>query len=398
MNITSVALKNLKRTPARTVLLLSIGAVVVGALFSSFLSFRSVTHALRNGTARLGADILVVPAAAAQDATAALLSGTPTHFLMDGALLARVRAVAGVEQATAQLFIKPRAMACCANVNVFLIAFDPSSDLTIAPWLDRTMRKPLGFGEIITGGGVPVMPGDHMPFYGTVFTVAGVMERTGLDMLDRSVFMDLETAYRMAEDSIVRSPQPITIGRNRISALLVRVHKDAPPDRVAIRIEHGIPGVKAIPVTAVHAAVKAQISAAVRLLSAMGVLLWGILLLVMAFAFALIIRERSRELGILRAMGATRRQLTLLLLTEASALSLLGCAAGMGLSALLLSLFRDLLLRDLKVPFLTPSAPALAAYAAIAACLALISGLLAALLPSRSLARKEPYMIIRGAD
>ena len=41
----------------------------------------------------------------------------------------------------------------------------------------------------------------------------------------------------------------------------------------------------------------------------------------MSFAFSMIVNERRREIGLLRAMGANRVQLTSVLLTEAGILA-----------------------------------------------------------------------------
>jgi putative ABC transport system permease protein len=61
MNVPYVALKNLKRKPTRTWLLLGIAAMVSYTLFAATLFLKSVNNTLRIGTYRLGADILVVP-------------------------------------------------------------------------------------------------------------------------------------------------------------------------------------------------------------------------------------------------------------------------------------------------------------------------------------------------
>src|SRR5512146_108587 len=221
MNIPYVALRNLKRKLTRTWILLAIVAVVSCTLFAATLFLKSINNALRIGTYRLGADILVVPESAETKAKSALLSGEPTHFLMDRSILDRVKTVDGVKNATPQLFIKPTSFTCCFNVDVFLVAFDPDSDFTVKPWLEKNLNRKLGLNEVITGRSVPVIIGDKIPFYGTTFTVAGTMEPTGMDFFDRAVFMSLDTAYNMADTSKAKSPAPLDIGRNQISTVLV---------------------------------------------------------------------------------------------------------------------------------------------------------------------------------
>jgi putative ABC transport system permease protein len=378
--------------------LLAIVAVVACTLFSATLFLRSINNALRIGTYRLGADILVVPENAETKAKSALLSGEPTHFLMDRSILDKVKNVDGVKNATPQLFIKPASFTCCYNVDVFLIAFDPETDFTVKPWLQKHLKRPLGPTEIITGRNVPVIVGDAIPFFGTNFTVVGTMEPTGMDFFDRSAFMSMEAAYRMAENSKARSPQPIAIGRDRISTVLVQIKDDMTPDRVAIRIEHDIPGIKAISSDTVISTVRKQLSGLMHVILFISVILWIIVLLIMAFAFTMIVNERRRELGLLRAMGATKSHITTLILAEASTLSAAGGAAGIAMGFVLLLSIKSVLLHYLKLPYLFPSSPELVLLVVGALLLAVLTGLLSALLPAVSAFRQEPYEAIRSSE
>ncbi len=398
MNIFSVAFKNLERKATRTWLLFAIVAVVACTLFSATLFLRSIGNALKIGTYRLGADILVVPENAESKAKAALLSGEPTTFLMDRAILDRVRTVEGVKNATPQLFIKPASFTCCYNVDVFLIAYDPATDFTVKPWLEKHLSRKPGLTEIITGREVPVIVGDTIPFYGTNFTVVGTMEPTGMDFFDRSVFMSLDAAYAMAESSRERSPMPISIGRDKISTVLVQVQEDITPDRVAIRIEHDIPGIKAISSDTVISTVRRQLTGLMHIILVISIILWFIILLIMAFAFTMIVNERRRELGLLRAMGATKTDIATLILTEAATLSVAGGLAGVMLGFVLLLSLKSTLLHYLKLPYLFPSPANLVVLICAALAIAAGTGLLSALLPAVSAFRQEPYESIRSSE
>jgi len=398
MNIPYVAMKNLKRKLTRTWLLFAIVAVVSCTLFSATLFLKSINNALRLGTYRLGADIMVVPENARDKAQAALISGEPTQFLMDKTILDRVKKVQGVKSATPQLFIKPTSFSCCFNVDVFLVAFDPETDFTVKPWLQKNLNRQLGMNEIITGREIPVIIGDHIPFFGTTFQVAGTMEPTGMDFFDRAVFMSLESAYKMAEDSKTKALQPIDIGRDKISTVLVQVGDEMTPDRVGIRIEHDISGVKAIVSDTVISTVRKQLSGLIKAILIISIILWFIVLLIMAFAFYMIVNERRREIGLLRAMGANRGHTAAIILTEASLLSAAGGAAGVALGFGLLLSFKNLMLHYLKLPYLFPSPAELIALTAGAVLISLITGLLSALIPSLSILRIEPYEAIRSAE
>jgi putative ABC transport system permease protein len=398
MNIPYVALRNLKRKLTRTWLLFAIVAVVSCTLFSATLFLKSINNALRIGTYRLGADILVVPEGAEAKAKSALLSGEPTHFLMDRSILDRVKAVDGVRNATPQLFIKPTSFTCCFNVDVFLVAFEPDTDFTVKPWLEKHLNRKLGVTEIITGRAVPVIAGDRIPFFGTTFTVAGTMEPTGMDFFDRAVFMSLDAAYKMADQSKAKALQPLEIGKDQISTVLVQVRDDITPDRVGIRIEHDISGVKALVSDTVISTVRKQLAGLIKAILVISSILWFIVLLIMAFAFYMIVNERRREIGLLRAMGANRSHISAIFLTEAALLSVSGGVVGVVLGYGLLFSFKNLMLHYLRLPYLFPSAAELIILTIGALIISLATGLVAALLPSLAVLTSEPYDAIRSTE
>ena len=398
MNIGTLARKNLKRKSARTIMLVAIVAAVACTLFSATLFLKSINNALKLGTYRLGADIIVVPREAETLAREALLAGHPTQFVMDKTVLDRVRAIEGVKSVTPQLFLQPTAFTCCFSVDVFLVAFDPLTDFTVRPWLKKNLKRDLAVDEIITGRTIPVIVGDQIPFFGTGFKVAGTMEPTGMEFFDSAAFMSLESAYRMAENSRTMAVQPLPISRDKISTVLVQVRDDMTPDRVAIRIEHDIDGVKAIASDTVISTVRKQLSGLIRAIFIISVILWVIVLLIMGFAFSMIVNERRREIGLLRAMGANRVQLTSVLLTEAALLAVAGGVAGVALGFGILVSFKDLMLHHLHLPYLFPEPAELATLTFVALAIALGTGLLAALLPALSAVRTEPYDAIRRSE
>ena len=98
--------------------------------------------------------------------------------------------------------------------------------------------------------------------------------------------------------------------------------------------------------------------------------------------------ERTAEIGLARAIGATRRQIQVLFLLEASALATtggaLGVLAGLGIAALL----------RLAVPGLPVHTPLL--FVALAVGVSVGTGLLSGLLPARRAARLDPIEALRA--
>ena len=399
IKIFGLATKNLKRKFIRTLVLLLIVAVVTGTLLGATIFISGMQNALKIGTYRLGADILVVPEKNASQAKAALLSGEPTSFYMDSDVFRLVKAVEGVKKASPQLFIKPSSFTCCYNVETFLVAFDPASDFTITPWLQKNLKKSLVGNEVIAGSLLPIMTGDTIPFFGSQFDVAGTMEPTGMKFFDQSVFMTMEAAYAMAENSRGgKSLQPLELQKNKISAVLVQIQDGFTPDRIAIRIEHDVDGVRAIASDEVTSTVRRQLGGLLKGILVISSILWILALLMTAFAFYMIVNERQRELGLLRAMGARKGHIFSLIMAEAVVISIAGGIAGITAGASLLYAFKDVIIRNLKLPYLMPPLPVLGELVTGAVFFALITGLLASLLPALFASRMEPYDAIRKGE
>ncbi len=110
-----------------------------------------------------------------------------------------------------------------------------------------------------------------------------------------------------------------------------------------------------------------------------GILIMNVMLVVVA--------QRRPEIGLLKALGASRRQILLLILAEATLLSLMGAALG-----LLVGLIGSWAIHA-SFPDLQTTPPLWAVLAAIG--VALITGLLFSLMPARQAARLDPVLALQ---
>jgi putative ABC transport system permease protein len=113
-------------------------------------------------------------------------------------------------------------------------------------------------------------------------------------------------------------------------------------------------------------------------------------------AFNMTVLQRTRELGMLRTLGATRSMVVRAVLREAFALGVVGCILGLGLGVLLaIGLVR--LMRDgLDFPIGDVRFTALPAVAAVVAGLG--TAFLGALLPARRAGRTSPIRAVLGTE
>jgi lipoprotein-releasing system permease protein len=104
--------------------------------------------------------------------------------------------------------------------------------------------------------------------------------------------------------------------------------------------------------------------------------------------------QKSREIGILRAMGTSRGQVLRLFLIEGALMGLVGSLCGSVLGFVFLNFWRGLARNADGTPmFIVDFEPKLFVYAAVGATLV---GTLAAVVPARRAARLDPAIAIRG--
>lgn len=398
LNLPYLALQNLWRKPYRAAVIALCIAVATGTLFAATLVMRGVQNSLQVGLARLGADLIVVPQGHDVVAQEAFITGQPTTFYMDQRVADQVAAVPGVARTSSQVFIQTLTNARCCIGEFFLVGFDPRTDFTLAPWLATHLAdKPLGPYDLIVGDRILLGPTNGVTFYGTSFTVAGVLEPTGMGM-DRTVFVPIEGMRNMITASSERAVQTIEVGPDQISSVLVKLAPGADPIDVAEAIEARVDGVKAITASQLNQAVGRQLQGVLSVTLAVTGTLWLMSLLTIGLVFSLIVNERQRELGLLRAMGARKDFVFRLVLGEAGLLTGLGGIGGLLASEILLISFGNLLQHRLRIPYLWPSPVETLGLVALMLLLALAAGALASLQPAWRSSRLEPYQAIRQGE
>jgi putative ABC transport system permease protein len=307
-----------------------------------------------------------------------------------------VAAVEGVGAVSPQLYLSTLSGAsCCAVANMFLIAFDPATDFTIQPWLGDRIGGNLRLGEAVGGTDVFTPEGEqNIKLYGYFLTLRANLEPTGSGM-DQSMFLTFETARDVARISRTRAEKPLEIPPGSVSAAMVRACRGADPRDLAVRIMRSVPGVTPIESPNLFQTYRKQMTGLLRSVVAVLMITLGLSAALIGLVFSMSANERRRELGVLRALGATRRFVFRSLLAEAAFLALTGGAAGIALAAVGVQLLRKLIIVSLGIPFLFPDAFSLAIQIAGGIALALACVTLAALLPAYRISRLDPAVAMR---
>lgn len=394
MTFFKLALKNLKRKRARTIAIMLVAALASGLVFGATTILKSVQNSLEIGMARLGADIMVVPAGNEEKGRKILLAGESTSFYMNSGNFEKIARTTGVQKASPQLFVTSSVLLCCSMPTVLLVGYDPKTDFTITPWTryKHTLSKEqideltIGIQTLYASEGV------YMRFYGKKFKITRSLDETGIGLLDYSIFMTIDAARDMIKRSATDSEKPVHIGQDQISSVLVTVGRDYNAHRVAANIEKAVPGTKALVTKDVITAVRKDTEIAIWGVLAAGAAFWAMMLIMMGLVFAMTVNERQRELGILRAMGASKAHVVRLILMEAMTLTGTGAAAGIGLSlAVLVSFKKPIIAAMGNIRFMWPSSLYIGSIGFACLALMLLSGAASALYPAVKSSNSDPY-------
>lgn len=400
--LTFLVRSGIHRRPCRSLIIALSVAVLTALLASSALIDRASRAGLDRGLKRLGADLVAVPRGLDQDVARSYLSGKPATFYMDEALAERIAGFRFVERVSPQVFVRSLTGAsCCSAWNVFLIGFEPATDFTVRPWLDADPDRALESDQVLVGAAFDLAPGDTVRFYGQAFSVAGRLDPTGMG-LDSAVFIPIESVRRMAMESPGKALAPLDLPPRSISAVAIRIRSEAdgglPAYRAAYELEQAIPEISVLQPDELLVKTQANLARVLAGLRAGSYAVWPLTALLAGLVFALAANERTRELGLLRAMGARRSFVFGLIFLEALTLAAAGAVVGLGFSAASVLMFSRLIAARYEVPMAAPELGELARVFAVAAALAIAAGIAAALYPAARAAKQEPYEAMRRAE
>ncbi len=393
--LTVLALRNAAGDPVRSWLIAICAFAIAAFAVSTAILVRGGQDSLHLAAARLGADVVVVPRGAATEVDGALLMGTVSRRWMPQADVARVAAVRGVAVASPQIYLESLSHAsCCAVSDMFIVAFDPRTDFTVEPWLRQQLGGRLGLQQAVGGSQVTTPVNYNVMLYGYTMWLRGKLEPTGTN-LDRSLFITLPTAYAMARSSRTTAVKPLVIPKDRVSSVMVKVTPGTDPTKVAGAIARAVPGVSAMVRPQMFAAYRTQIAGLLHVMLVVLALLLALALVVMVLLLSMAAHERRRELGVLRALGASRGVVVVALLAEALVMACAGGLAGVAVAGFGVGLFHTLIASRLGVPFVYPSGGALTAQIVAGLCLALLATAAAAVVPALRVSGEDPALAMR---
>ena len=333
MNWTAIALKNILRRPIRSILTVAGVAVAVAMLFNLLEFQRGYEEGLRGELADLGAHIMIVPRGCPYEAATIVLHGGKWPRYMEEEYYDLVREVDGIEASTA--IIMDAIIRDGGRENLIYIGIDEdyptlrqSWEYQAGGWFSdpdtvilgsSTARiMGLGAGDTITIEEEPRVPA-------TDLTVAGVLERTNTQD-DGLIFLPQQTLQQIfgLEDKLV--------------VIMVRVEDVMQTDEIAAALraqsEAADAGMNVFPLSEMLGTLTSLMSSTrvfVLAIVAVAFVIGGVGVLT---TILMAVYERTREIGMMKAMGAGRRDVFRLVWLETLFTTLAGGFIGIGLAVL----------------------------------------------------------------
>jgi putative ABC transport system permease protein len=351
MRLIDLVLNNLRRRKGRILLVVVGLAIGVGTVVSLNLIVSSIEREVGSELDQYGANIVVVPRANTQEVAYGSFTVSAATFDLRRLKEQDVAKIKSIQYANRLSTVAPELLASTKiddqEILVAGVLFD--QELRIKKWWRVSGRIPDREDELLLGSDVARRLGavedraevagasahgshmvetasrdtrllrDELPIGASRFKVAGVLEETG-GQDDQIVYLPLAAAERALA-------RPGEISLVEVSALC----NGCPIDDIVAQIQAALPEAR---VSAVQQAVKARIQTAGQLSR-----FRAVISMVIVFTSSLVIFvtmmgsvvERTREIGVLRALGYRRSHVVRIFLIEAALISLAGGLLGWGL-------------------------------------------------------------------
>ncbi|WP_374682437.1 ABC transporter permease [Accumulibacter sp.] len=322
MNLGKLVWRNLLRRRGRFVFTLAGVSVGMAAFVALMTIGQGLTGEIRKQAQGLGANLVVTPKGWCAYEQISVLTGEQLPEAIPLAELEKIRAVPGVRSALPYLNEKT----AFRNQPVPVIGIWPDEMRSLQKWSVATGRYFTAADEraVVIGAAIAqqfqLQPGDEFTVRGKRLPVIGVLREAGTKD-DIATFVPLSLAQEIYEV------------KGMVSFIAVQVIDLEQMEAVSLGIQEAanVAVVSDKQLLASVLAIVGTVGAAMQAVAAVGVL---------AAAFGIVntlltaVYERRREIGILQAVGGTRRTLFLAFMLESGLYGLLGGLLGTALGLL----------------------------------------------------------------
>lgn len=389
MNWLTLSLRDWQRRPLRMFVTTAGVAIAIAALWSLLSFQQGYSAGVRNELNRLGAHVLVVPKGCPYDAASIALHGASWPCYLKEAYLSQVRAAIGVATAApvfmTALYDKTGAQHVYAGVDSNIHALksgwhvtghfpEHDGDLLVGARVGQEMKWRVG--QRVQLPGVPGRNG----------TISGILAPSQ-SADDAFIYMRLPDAQRIFEH-----PREIT-------HILVRLQDPDELEKVVTQLRGCEAGLEMniVPLSHLFQTIQTLVNSTRLLLGCIALVALLVAGAGVSNVMLMAVVERTREIGVMRALGASHRDIFGLFWLETMQVCLAGAATGVAV-AFIASHAVEAWLRA-RLPFAPTDTMVNWHGWIVALCLAcaLVLGSIAGLLPAWRAARLSPIEAIRSS-
>lgn len=383
MKLHNIALNNLRRRKAKMAFLLV--GMVIG--IATIVTLYTITTAMEQEIAdkfdQIGSNMTIVPQSDSLSMSYEGVSASDVNGALTLMTMEDVEKIWTIKNKENIAIVAPKLMDTMKveNKNHLVMGIEFSNELRMKRWWKVTGAKPEGAGDVLLGSRAArefnKAPGDTLKINGRTYSVTGVLEETG-NQEDSVVFMELGHLQELTGKSGA-------VSYVEVAALCYT----CPIEEITRQISEKLPHTK---VTAIREAVQARkdfVDRFAQLGISVSVIVLVIGSLVILITMMSSVNERTREIGIFRAIGFRKSSIIGIILMEAGIISLLGGLAGY-LAGMLAARFTGPVIAQMEVSIAWDYKIGAAALG-----IAVVIGLVASLFPALKASRQDPVEALR---
>ena len=319
MNIFSLAAKNLLRRHIRTGLTIAGVAIAIAVLFS-LLSFNAgYERQLSGELSSLGIHMLAVPKGCPYEAASLIIHGGVIPKYLSSADLEQISKIKGIEIASPMLlqqFYKDDKPHIVYGINI-------EQQKILKPWwkVEGRFFKDNEAGVMIVGRSLAekesLKVGQVLDFGPNKepTTLVGILERTG-NQDDEFHFLPLSAAQRIFEKE------------QQVTTVAIKVKDISKIPEISKQLE-AISDIQVVTMTQVMGTIMNLVGSAQALLFSVIIIAMFISAVGIINTLIMSVNERTREFGMMKAVGASGWDVAWLIVIETLIITLIGCAAGL---------------------------------------------------------------------
>jgi putative ABC transport system permease protein len=396
--IFNLSFKNLRAKPVRTACLVVVVAILAFVLFGGSILTLSLRQGLAVMTKRFGADLMVVPKGASDQAQSLLLRGETGYFYFDADIVEKIEKTEGVVCASPQFFLTSLSTECCDDF-VQLIAYDPQTDFVVQPWIAEKSGEKIADGQVVVGSRILERANGTIKLFNHEYPVAARLSGSASGF-DTSIFMTMNTMRTLIDNAHAEKYGFIadSYGDEAISAVMVKTDPSKSPSALSWDIRRTNENVDVLIAEGIFGSIAKTLNGLVKYIHVFSFALWILAVIILAAVFSGTIHERKKEFAILRILGATQKKLVGLVLSESFIAAGLGAVTGISLACIAVFPFSVLIGQKLELPFLDAPLFNIAILVLTSLFLSSLAGPLSSLYSALRISKAETYFTLREGE